>query len=400
MKRSQNNARDLGKLRGDVKNPFVVEEIKKILQDTSVLQSNSETDDPEKKRLHDSEMALKLDALIKLSQKPPERPSLQQQSSTPLPEPAVSDKVMTMRNDQIIDMLATLQKTVDTHLPIILPSFEPPSQAPIEPVTVTIDTSALEATVNSLNTQISHKLAELQRLDATLLTRRTDLAALECRTSLLQSNLLNLLNEVRDTREQEDSRNKSVETSRTKRDGTLRKKKSNIGKRGLFPLGTTADRRIVSLTNIPSSPRRHMEATKNSNGSSSSCLAPPLRTASPFQDAAFVLPNQTAYPANADIKVKTTAPLPLSLDTSSTARKSSWSKRVSGLFSSSSSLSLTSNKENVGSSGFGDVFGTTQATVKRDPDEDLAGGLQTLGRGFTQKSGLGSVRSFRSFSHR
>ena len=148
MKRSQNNARDLGRLRGDVKNPQVVDEIRKLLQESS---------------LHDTDdTAMKLDALIKGQ-----------------PE------------NKLMEAIERIQRTIDTP--------------------AAINTSALQSTILDLNTQISQKIGELQTLDTTLFNRRTELAELESRSTTLQNSLNTMLAQVRDVREQEEIRQKALE---------------------------------------------------------------------------------------------------------------------------------------------------------------------------------------------
>lgn len=407
MKRSQNNARDLGKLRGDVKNPHAIEEIKKILQESSSMHASGDAHDPEKQRLIDSEMATKLDALLKMSQTPQEKPiiapptistdhlasaeavstmsnhlaeglrkiqtTLGEHLPVPTPEPVL--------DTQIISVLDKIQSTLDAHLPVVIP--EPAPIVPVpqftpERVKVNIDTSALESIVADLSAQIKDKTETLQKLDATLLVRHTELANLETRSVALQTSLTGLIAKVAEVRQEESRRQQELQEQRASRDDAIvRKKKSVVSRKVLIPLAPSADRRIVSLSNVLSSPSR--KATPQNVASSPAPLAAPLERESPFVQLPFVLPS-SVNPSGGEIKLS-----PHRMQTTMRTppdRKSSWSRRVSQIFS-------NGNKENgpmLVDSGFSKSHGYF--------DQSAAG---SIGRGF---AGRDSVRSFRSFSHR
>lgn len=340
MRRSQNNARDLGKLRGDVKNPHAIEEIKKILQESSAAHLNGDVHDPETKRLMDTEMAAKLDALLKMSALPAERPSTTTSISS-AETMAAAAQTARETNDRIMGILTSIERTVQRHLPVVIPDPLPivpvePERTP-EPVKVMIDTSSLEATVFGLSGQINEKLAQLQSLDAALQSRRAELATLETRSAALQQNLSGLVSIITETRQAERLRTQEIEAQRaTRREATLKKKKSNIGRRTLVPLAPSADRRIVSLSNVNSTPsRRTMQHT---TPNSPAILAPPIKQESPFSKSSFTLPS-SVNPAESEVR---SSPHRMhSTLRSAPPRKASWSRRVSQIFS-----STTGNKEN------------------------------------------------------
>lgn len=413
MKRSQNNARDLGKLRGDVRNPQAIEEIKKILQDSSAMNSNGDTHDPEQKRQMDSEMAVKLDALLKMSALPQERPS----TAPPLvsTDHLASAQNMSAMKNELNEALSSIQSTLSTHLPVVFPEQlldsrligalddiqatldanlpvvipepaplnipESVSPPPLEPIKVSIDTSELESVVSSLCAQITEKVMILQKLDATLLVRTAEIASLESRSVSLQSTLAGMITKLAETRVEEAQRQQGLEDQRVSKNATtMRKKKSVVNNRVLVPLAPSAERRIVSLSNVPSSPSR--KTTPQNVVSSPASTAAPLVRDSSFLQQSFTLPN-SVNPNGGEVRLS-----PHRLQTTMRTpddRRSSWSKRVSQLF-----LSGGNNKENPG------AWVVDKDSSKNQVTNDEAG-TDTIGRGHANRN---SMRSFRSFSHR
>lgn len=377
MKRSQNNARDLGKLRGDVRNPHAIEEIKKLLLESHLPSSYGDPHDPERKRELDHELASKLDALLKLSSGSGDRQTTAH-SQTPN-DHYLTHQTFVNHVDQTHSMLQSIQNTLNKHLPLSIPEPFPAEHEPLQPVKVTLDTSALENTLGTLDIRINAKLTELQRLDDRLLNRRAELSNLEIRASALQSQLAGMVRESSKARAIEIQR-VEAERERRKNDAELKKKKSvNLNKRALLPLATTADRRIVSLSNVGTPPRK----VPQSNASSSRpVLAPPLQHESPFTQSAFTLPS-SVNPAGGEIKLSPHRPMQTTLRTPPVGRKASWSRRVSQIFLSSN------NKEN----SLGQVHEDLKTlSFSKSPTYDERHPPNTFGRN--------SMRSFRSFSHR
>lgn len=399
MKRSQNNARDLGRLRGDVRNPQAVEEIKRILQESSGAHMGGDVQDPERKRQLDSEVATKLDALLKMSSMPAERPAsapVSSAQSTRTSPSETEERVLAQlsairttveshlpffmppapeTDRRVLDQLSAIRRTVESHLPVEMPA--PVVTAPSPAAVVAIDTSALESTVASLDARIKERLAELQGLDATLLERRAELASLESRSLALQHNLSGLLSRVAESREVERREARLVEEERASRKeaATIRKKKSTLGRRALQPLAPSADRRIVSLSNVSPSKRQPPPSSTNSPAP----LAPPLTVESPFSERTFTLPN-SVNPGGGDVKLS-----PHRMQStlrSPPARKASWSRRVSQIFTSSG------NKENA------------LGRLHEDGPDTRPSTGSSHGRGLLGREANASVRSFRSFSYR
>ena len=363
MKRSQNNARDLGKLRGDVKNPQAIEEIKRLLLESHTTRLSDETHDPERKRELDHELASKLDALLRVSTTTSDRPvSTTTAASIDI---AAMKQTIAGQHTSILGALQSIQNSLNAHLPIVLPEpihVAPPPPPAAETVKVTIDTTELQASVNWLNSEFKLKTSELREIDEKLFSRRLEMSNLESRTTALQSKLSNLVSQATEARAAETLRHDAAES---RKDVVLQKKKSTLSKRALLPLTATADRRIVSLSNVGTPPKRLPPQQTSMNHSS---LAPALQRDSPFSQKAFPLSNPID-PHGSEVKPSPHRPMQTTLRTPP-IRKASWSRRVSQIFTTGM------NKENAL---------TREVTPSRYAEVDER---------------LGSMRSFRSFSHR
>lgn len=401
MKRSQNNARDLGRLRGDVKNPQVVEELKKLLQESTAAQNLGEMQDPERRKQLDSELSAKLDVILKASTTTGDKSTAAAPVSTTDPAiltqaavAATAAEAAASTGSQVLALVSLMQSFLEKHLPVVIPAPEPMVVEPqrSEPVPVSIDTTALEAIVSDLSLEINNKVQELRALEDTLEHRRSELANLESRTTHLQSTLVHLVDQVTNANMAEKERMRiSMERREERREQReLRTKKSTIGRRALMPLAPSMDRRIVSLSNVPSSPSRKQPASP----AAKSILAAPLRHESPFAravDPPVAVPNNA--PVNAQPSPSPHRPMQTTMRTPP-ARKASWSRRVSQIFLSSG------NKENGQlRSVYEDKMPANGPKQAIYADEKWS--ESTLGRGFKNSRDLrGSVRSFRSFSHR
>lgn len=409
MKRSQNNARDLGKLRGDVRHPLAIEEIKKILQESSVMHPGNDVQDPDRKQQMDADVAMKLDALLKLSAVPPDRPS----TASPViatDHLASAQSVSMLKDDlfqaydnlrstierhlpvelpvpetdpALLSALNSIQSTLNTHLPVVIPEPVPVvqlsqvPQEPPEPVKISLDTSELEAVLSSLCTQINEKSLTLQNLDATLLLRNTELASLESRSVALQNTVNTMMSQLAAARTEETQRREESAEQRVIKTATLMRKKKS--KRELVPLAPTADRRIVSLSNVPSSPSRKTTPQPKAPDSPAVAAAP-LRRDSPFLQQSISKPDSIQLVTT---ESKSSHRLQTTLRTSD-ERKSSWGRRVSQLF-----LAGAQNKENPAT-----------WVVDKDVSKNFGfsdTGTDGIGRGHPNRN---SMRSFRSFSHR
>ncbi|CCG81712.1 protein of unknown function [Taphrina deformans PYCC 5710] len=395
LKRSQNNARDLGRLRGDVKNPQAIEEIKKLLQESSTTHASSDVQDPERRREIETELAIKLDALLKNSANTTEKAtnvsvglSSDGALMAQVTSAAQTAAMAADGTDRVLNGISSMRAFLQEHLPVHIPDPLPvaPLSAPIEaePVKVSIDTSSLEATVNMLSSEIASKIRDIQQLDLTLLDRKAELANLESRTSLLKNNLTNLVNSLAESRAAEMQRQKDISESKDK-ELVLRQKKSTLGRRALMPLGPSVDRRIVSLSNVDTPPMARKQAPPQSPAPS---IAPPLRHESPFSQAPVTLANTI----DQENEPRKSPHRPMQLTLRQTPpRRTSWSRRVSQIFTSGGNKEnslLNSVHEDSTSSRFGKQFDST--------DEKAHG---NIGRGFAaSKDFRGSVRSFRSFS--
>ncbi|ORY77827.1 hypothetical protein BCR37DRAFT_382737 [Protomyces lactucae-debilis] len=319
MKRSQNNARDLGKLRGDVRNPQVVEDIKRLMQEASAA-----VQDPAQQSRLDVDLSHKLDELLrseKVERPPPSQDakwtndlqqvltvlqelqsSLQQLHSRPqeasaAPELHILDKHMeslhawtsTAATQSSLEALTDAQRLHMAEIQALLQSLASQQttahlglHTSIDSLSASreVDLSALQNHVNSLDASIQNKSAELANLDALLAKKQLVLKDLERRAALMQSSLQGMRQDVYALKEEA---------------AASLKKKTRRPPSVAAPLQQVTNRRIVSLTN----------------------MAQPSPFARPLDKL------------------------------QSPARKSSWSKRVGSLF--------TANKENTASGLAGHV---------------------------------------------
>ncbi len=373
MKRSQNNARDLGKLRGDVKNPQLVEEIRKILsQNSSISPHYVESDDSgsesaklcqnaERQREFEQDLQNKLEAILRLT------PSAQTSPALPLAPVAVDDI-------RVLEAIAKLSSRLD-NFSCQYPAPLPTAMAiapPILPSNFGADIFA------DLEKRLAAKVGSLQDMDTLLLERRSELASLEARAIVLTEKMGLLLIKSSEIMVAQTAAQQKKEIS---------PRKAQPPRRPVSPLKPiNPDRRYASLSNIrnvgPPFP--------------SVVLAPPLRHHNSHMATSPETSPTPFKPSNlspGQLPPNYQAAVPGSPKrSSSSSGKLSWSRRVSAIFSGG-------NKENVtirNDSERTDVFVPMSLVEK---PETMAGAYpETPGKGYVDDRS--KEKTFRSLSTR